>query len=391
MAKKKITIVGAGYVGMSLAVLLARNNSVTILDIDSQRIEKIKSGKSTISDADIENHLKENNLNLNATLNTHEAIENAKFVIIATPTDYDSKKKKFNTNSVDSIVKKALDINSDCLIVIKSTIPIGHSSYLQKKHKTKRIIYSPEFLREGNALHDGLFPSRIVVGKESKLSEEFGKLLLEASKQKNTKTLLVSSTEAESIKLFANAYLAMRVSFFNELDSFALSKNLDAKKIIQGVSLDKRIGDGYNNPSFGYGGYCLPKDTKQLLSSFNNIPQSLIKAIVESNSLRKDLISDEILNLNPKVVGFYRLVMKAGSDNFKSSSIQGIIKRVKARGIKTLIYEPLLGEKIFFGTKVIKDLDQFKELSDLIVVNRKESFLEDVQHKCYSRDVFSEN
>tara|TARA_B100000900_G_scaffold205352_1_gene174048 strand:- start:4028 stop:5203 length:1176 start_codon:yes stop_codon:yes gene_type:complete len=391
MAKKKITIVGAGYVGMSLAVLLARSNSVTILDIDSQRIEKIKSGKSTISDADIENHLKENNLNLNATLNTHEAIENAKFVIIATPTDYDSKKKKFNTNSVDSIVRKALDINSDCLIVIKSTIPIGHSSYLQKKHKTKRIIYSPEFLREGNALHDGLFPSRIVVGKESKLSEEFGKLLLEASKQKNAKTLLVSSTEAESIKLFANAYLAMRVSFFNELDSFALSKNLDAKKIIQGVSLDKRIGDGYNNPSFGYGGYCLPKDTKQLLSSFNNIPQSLIKAIVESNSLRKDLISDEILNLNPKVVGFYRLVMKAGSDNFKSSSIQGIIKRVKARGIKTLIYEPLLGEKIFFGTKVIKDLDQFKELSDLIVVNRKESFLEDVQHKCYSRDIFSEN
>jgi len=386
--KVKITIVGSGYVGMSLAALLAQHNDVIILDIDLDRITSINEGKSTILDPKIEEFFTKKNIKLVATDNAKLAFEGSSYVIIATPTDYNKETNKFDTSSVDSVVEMALESNSDCLIVIKSTIPVGHSEQLQKKHKTKRVIFSPEFLREGKALHDNLYPSRIIIGSNCNAGKKFADLLVRASEKKDVITLFVSSTEAESIKLFSNTYLAMRVSFFNELDSFSLANSLDTRSIIEGVCLDNRIGSDYNNPSFGYGGYCLPKDTKQLLANYEHIPQTLIKAIVSSNTTRKDFIADEILKRKPRMVGVYRLVMKEGSDNFRSSAIQGIMKRIKAKGIEVIVYEPELDESKFFGSEVFNDLEKFKSLSDLVLMNRKTDRLKDIEYKCFSRDVF---
>ena len=391
MKKNKITVVGSGYVGMSLAVLLAQHNDVTVLDIDKERVAKVNAGQTTVADTQIEAFLVEKELCLVATQDAGEAFQDAGIVIVATPTNYDSETNKFDTSSVDSVVETALQANSDCLVVIKSTIPVGHTQFLQKLHDTKRVIFSPEFLREGKALYDNLYPSRIIIGSQCDHGRTFASLLVGAAKKQNIEILFVRSTEAESIKLFANTYLAMRVSFFNELDSYALANGLDTKSIIRGVCLDERIGDGYNNPSFGYGGYCLPKDTKQLLANYEHVPQTLIKAIVSSNTTRKDFIAEEILRRNPKVVGFYRLVMKEGSDNFRSSAIQGIMKRIKAKGVDILVFEPELDVEEFFGSKVLTDLDRFKGLSDLIVVNRMAECLSDVDDKCFSRDVFNEN
>ncbi len=387
----KITVVGSGYVGMSLAVLLAQYDDVTVFDINKERVAKINAGQTTIADPDIEKFLATKALSLAATDNGEEAYQNADFVIVATPTNYDSDTNKFDTASVDSVVEAALNANPSSLVVIKSTIPVGHTQSLQKQHDTKRVIFSPEFLREGSALYDNLYPSRIVVGGQCESSRMFANLLVGAAEKQNIETLFVPPTEAESIKLFANTYLAMRVSFFNELDSYALANGLDTKSIIEGVSLDERIGGGYNNPSFGYGGYCLPKDTKQLLVNYGHVPQTLIKAIVSSNTTRKDFISEEILRRNPKVVGFYRLVMKVGSDNFRSSSIQGIMKRIKAKGIEVVVYEPELDVEEFFGSRVLTDLEKFKVKSDVIVANRKADCLKDVDEKCFSRDLFGDN
>ena len=387
----KITVVGSGYVGMSLGVLLAQHNDVILLDIDRERVAKVNAGQTTIADTEIEDFLAKKNLSLVATEDAGHAYQDADFVIVATPTNYDPGSNKFDTGSVDSVVEAALNANSECLVVIKSTIPVGHTQALQTLHETRRVIFSPEFLREGSALYDNLNPSRIIVGSHCDAGRTFANLLLDGSKKKNVETLFVRSTEAESIKLFANTYLAMRVSFFNELDSYALVKGLDAKSIIEGVSLDKRIGGGYNNPSFGYGGYCLPKDTKQLLANYDQVPQTLIQAIVASNTIRKDFIAEELLKNQPKVVGFFRLVMKSGSDNFRSSEIQGIMKRIKAKGIDIVVYEPELEEKEFFGSRVVTDLKQFKEMSDVIVANRMADCLKDVDKKCFSRDLFGEN
>jgi UDPglucose 6-dehydrogenase len=389
--KYKITVVGAGYVGMSLAVLLAQYNDVTVLDIDSERVAKINAGQTTIADTEVEAFLAKRDLSLVATQDAGVAYQGADFVIVATPTNYDADTSKFDTASVDSVVESALQANVNCLVVIKSTIPVGHTRSLQKLHSTKRVIFSPEFLREGSALYDNLNPSRIIVGSQCKAGRTFAGLLAGAAGKQGVEILFVRSTEAESIKLFANTYLAMRVSFFNELDSYALANGLDTKSIIEGVCLDERIGSGYNNPSFGYGGYCLPKDTKQLLSNYKHVPQTLIKAIVSSNTTRKDFIAEEILKNRPKVVGFYRLVMKAGSDNFRSSAIQGIMKRIKAKGVEVVVYEPELKANEFFGSKVMKDLGQFKGVSDVIVANRKSSDLANVDEKCFSRDLFGNN
>ena len=389
--KYRITLVGSGYVGMSLAVLLAQYDEVTVLDIDPQRVAKINAGQSTIADAEIEAFLAEKELSLVATEDAQEAYANADFVIVATPTDYDPETNRFDTSSVDSVVEAALNANSECLVVIKSTIPVGHTQSLQKQHGTDRVIFSPEFLREGRALHDNLHPSRIIVGSQCEAGRTFASLLAGGALKQNVETLFVRSTEAESIKLFANTYLAMRVSFFNELDSYALANGLDTKSIIEGVSLDDRIGDGYNNPSFGYGGYCLPKDTKQLLANYDRVPQTLVQAIVSSNATRKDFIAEEILKRRPRVVGFYRLVMKEGSDNFRSSAIQGIMKRIKAKGVEVVVYEPELDKDEFFGSSVLTDLHQFKEEADVIVANRKTESLRDVDHKVFSRDLFGDN
>jgi len=392
MAKKiKITVVGSGYVGMSLSVLLAQHNDVTVLDIDTERVDKINQKQSTIADTEIEEFFKNNSLSLKATLDKKIAYEDANFIIVATPTNYDLDTNRFDTYSVDSVVEDALNFSPQALVVIKSTIPVGHTKLLQEKFKTNRVIFSPEFLREGQALKDNLYPSRIIVGSYCKSGQEFADLLKQGSKKPDVETLLIRSTEAEAVKLFANTYLAMRVSFFNELDSYALANDLDTRSIIEGVSLDERIGDNYNNPSFGYGGYCLPKDTKQLLANYEHVPQTLINAIVSSNTTRKDFIADEIRKLNPNVVGFYRLVMKADSDNFRSSAVQGIMKRIKAKGVEVVVYEPELGEEEFFGSKVITDLDKFKEMSDVIVANRKADCLSDVEDKCFSRDLFGDN
>ena len=387
----KITVVGSGYVGISLSVLLAQHNDVTVLDIDKERVAKVNAGQTTIADPEVEAFLAVKKLNLVATQDDGEAYQNAEFVIVATPTDYDPDTNKFDTGSVDLVVNAALKANPRCLVVIKSTIPVGHTQSLQKLHNTKRVIFSPEFLREGRALYDNLYPSRIVVGSQCEAGRIFASLLIGAAVKQNVESLFVRSTEAESIKLFANTYLAMRVSFFNELDSYALANGLDTKSIIEGVSLDDRIGGGYNNPSFGYGGYCLPKDTKQLLANYERVPQTLIKAVVSSNTTRKDFIAEEILKRSPKVVGFYRLVAKAGSDNFRSSAIQGIMKRIKAKGVDIVVFEPELNTDEFFGSKVLTDLEQFKELSDVIVANRKAECLRDVHEKCFSRDVFGDN
>ena len=387
----KITIVGLGYVGMSLGVLLAQHNEVSMLDIDPKRIDKVNNLKSTIGDPDIDEFIKENSLSFCGTLNDEIALKDADYIIISTPTDYDPKSNQFDTSSVDEVVNKAINFNKDALIIIKSTIPVGYTVKLQKKYQTDRIIFSPEFLREGNALYDNLYPSRIIVGSKSITAKKFADLLVQAAKKEDIDILFMGSNEAESVKLFSNTYLAMRVAFFNELDSFSISKNLNSKNIIDGICKDERIDHGYNNPSFGYGGYCLPKDTKQLLANYEDVPQSLIKAIVSSNSIRKDFIADEILKRKPEKVGFYRLVMKEGSDNIRSSAVQGIIERIKSYKIEVLIYEPYIDRDSFMDCKLIKDLDFFKNSCDVIVANRVSEEISDQTHKIFSRDIFGEN
>ena len=389
MSKKtKITVVGSGYVGMSLSVLLAQHNDVSVLDIDAKRVEKINNNQSTVADAEIESFLIEKSLSLNATLDKRVAYEGASFVIVATPTNYDHNTNCFDTRFVDCVVSDALELTSDALVVIKSTIPVGHTFFLQQKHDTERIIFSPEFLREGQALMDNLYPSRIIVGSHCEMGEQFARLLVGAAEKSAIEILFTRSTEAEAIKLFSNTYLAMRVSFFNELDSYALTHNLDTKSIINGVCLDERVGSGYNNPSFGYGGYCLPKDTKQLLANYSQVPQTLIQAIVSSNAVRKDFIADAIIKLDPKVVGIYRLVMKKDSDNFRASAIQGIMKRIKAKGIAVVIFEPTLKEDEFFSSKILGSLVEFKKVADIIISNRMDGQLDDVADKIFSRDLF---
>tara|TARA_B100000242_G_C43037134_1_gene483563 strand:- start:347 stop:1525 length:1179 start_codon:yes stop_codon:yes gene_type:complete len=386
--KIKITIVGCGYVGMSLAVLLAQHNDVVVLDIDLDRVDKVNKKTSTVIDNDINNFLARKKLTLSATHDKKVAYEGAKFVIVATPTNYDQDNNNFDTSTVDKVIADALDLNKNALVVIKSTIPVGHTELLQEIHSTKRIIFSPEFLREGKALKDNLYPSRIIIGSNEQNGIEFAEIMKNAAIKKNIDTLFIPPTEAEAVKLFANTYLAMRVSFFNELDSYALANNLDSKSIINGVCLDERIGQKYNNPSFGYGGYCLPKDTKQLLANYDQIPQTLIKAIVLSNTTRKDFIADSIIKLKPKVVGIYRLAMKQGSDNFRESAIQGIMQRIKAKDIEIIIYEPSLKESFFFESKVFKSLDDFKRTAQVIISNRMHVELEDVSEKLFTRDLF---
>jgi UDPglucose 6-dehydrogenase len=389
--KTKITVVGSGYVGMSLSVLLAQHNDVTLLDIDAERVGKINNNQSTVADAEIESFLTQKSLSLTATLDKQNAYEGANFIIVATPTNYDTDTNRFDTRSVDTVVEDALRINHQALVVIKSTIPLGHTKLLQKKFETDRVTFSPEFLREGQALKDNLYPSRIIVGSQCQAGAEFAGLLKQGAEKADIEMLFMPSNEAEAVKLFANTYLAMRVAFFNELDSYSLSHDLNTKAIINGVCLDERIGDGYNNPSFGYGGYCLPKDTKQLLASFGQIPQTLIGAIVSSNTTRSDFIANEIIKTNPDVVGFYRLIMKEGSDNFRSSAIQGVMERIKASGIKIIVHEPSLEEDEFFGAKVLNDVNEFILQSDLIVANRVSDDLRHGQHKIFTRDIFREN
>ncbi len=390
-SKTKITVVGSGYVGISLSALLAQHNSVCVLDIDENRVDRINKRKSTVKDSAIEEFFETKELDIFATHDSSEAYSCSNFIIIATPTDYDPVKNHFNTSSVDYVVDEAHKKNPKALKIIKSTIPVGHTKKLQKKYETDRIIFSPEFLREGVALKDNLYPSRVIIGSYLDEAKDFATLLLNAAIKKDIEVLYMESNEAEAVKLFANAYLAMRVSFFNELDTYAMSYELNTKDIIDGICLDERIGNGYNNPSFGYGGYCLPKDTKQLLSDYTDIPQELIESIVKSNKTRKDYIANEIMKLNPSVVGFYRLIMKEGSDNFRSSAIQGIIKRIQSSGIEVLIYEPSLTEKSFLGSKIEKNLDKFKQCSDVIVTNRNNDELKDVINKCFSRDIFHNN
>ena len=387
-SKTKITVVGSGYVGMSLSVLLAQRNDITVLDIDQDRIDKINSRQSTVSDAEIQLFLAEKSLSLMATMDKETAYQDANFIIVATPTNYDSVTNCFDTSSIDVVVENALALNQDALVVIKSTIPVGYTKFLRDKYETDRIVFSPEFLREGQALRDNLYPSRIIVGGQSKACKEFARLLTQGANKNDIETLFINSAEAEAVKLFANTYLAMRVSFFNELDSFSLSHELDTRDIINGVCLDKRIGDGYNNPSFGYGGYCLPKDTKQLLASYDQVPQTLIQAIVSANSTRKDFIANIILKEKPKTVGIYRLVMKEGSDNFRSSAMQGVMKRIKAKGINVIVYEPSLNESKFYNSKVVDSLEEFKISSDIIISNRMASELDDVAGKVFTRDLY---
>lgn len=386
--KTKITVVGSGYVGMSLAVLFAQHNDVIVLDVDPARVDKVNDKQSTVVDTEIESFLMNKELSLTATLDKQIAYEGADFVVVATPTNYDPNTNRFDTSSVDTVVNDALELNRKALVVIKSTMPVGHTKSLQEKHDTDRVIFSPEFLREGQALKDNLYPSRIIVGSQLEAGKVFADLLVEGAEKRGIETLFIRSTEAEAVKLFANTYLAMRVSFFNELDSYGMAYDLNTESIIDGVCLDERISGGYNNPSFGYGGYCLPKDTKQLLANYDRVPQTLIHAIVSSNTTRKDFIADSIVKLNPKVVGLYRLVMKQGSDNFRSSAIQGIMKRIKAKGIEVVIYEPSLYESAFFNSKVLDSLNDFKALCDIIVSNRAARELDDVADKVFTRDIF---